>query len=67
SSAVPTVDHQTSVQTDAGIYICIKRSYKFHRQECRWARKISSSNILFFKSRQKAVNQGYTPCKVCNP
>lgn len=67
SSVVPTVDQQKSVKIDAGIYIGNKRSYKFHRQECRWARKISSSNSVFFKSRQKAVNQGYVPCKVCNP
>ncbi len=67
SSAVPTVDQQKSVQTDAGIYIGNKRSYKFHRQECRCVKQMSSSNRVFFKSRQEAVNQGYVPCKVCNP
>ena len=67
SSAVPTVDQKKSVKTDAGIYIGNKRSYKFHRQNCRWAKKMSSKNRVFFKSRQKAVKQGYVPCKVCNP
>jgi len=67
SSAVPTVDQQKIVKTDAGIYIGNKRSYKFHRQDCKWVKKMSSDNRVFFKSRQKAVNQGYVPCKVCNP
>ena len=67
SSAVPTVNQKKSVQTDAGIYIGNKRSHKFHRQECRWAKKMSSNNSVFFKSRQKAKKQGYVPCKVCNP
>jgi len=67
SSAVPTVDQQKSVQTDAGIYIGNKRSHKFHRPECRWAKKMSSTNKIFFQSRQEAISKGYEPCKVCNP
>jgi len=67
SSAVPEVDHQRSVQTDSGAYIGNKRSHKFHRPECRWAKKMSSTNKIFFQSRQEAINQGYVPCKVCNP
>ena len=67
SSAVPTVDQQKSVQTDAGIYIGNKRSHKFHRPECRWAKAMSSANKVFFQSRQEAINQGYVPCKVCKP
>ena len=67
SSVIPAVDHQKSVQTDAGIYIGNKRSHKFHRQECRWAKKMTSVNKMFFQSRQNAINQGYVPCKVCKP
>jgi len=67
SSAVPAVNHQKSVQTDAGMYIGNKRSHKFHRPECRWAKKMSSTNKIFFQSRQDAISKGYEPCKVCNP
>jgi len=67
SSAVPTLDQQKRVQTDAGIYIGNKRSHKFHRPECRWPKKMSSTNKIFFQSRQEAINQGYAPCKVCKP
>ncbi|MBW2590675.1 MAG: hypothetical protein JRD71_08165 [Deltaproteobacteria bacterium] len=67
SSGLPTLDQQKGVQTDVGIYIGNKRSHKFHRPECRWAKKMSSTNKIFFQSRQEAISQGYAPCKVCNP
>ena len=67
SSAAPEVDYQRSVQTDAGAYIGNKGSHKFHRPECRWAKAMSPKNKVVFTTRQEAINQGYVPCKVCNP
>ena len=43
------------------------RTLIFHYPDCEWAEKISSNNLVKFKSRQEAVNQGYTACKVCKP
>ena len=60
---------QKSVQADAGVYIGNKRSHKFHRPECRWAKTMSSKNKVVFTARQEAINQGYVPGKgkVCKP
>lgn len=67
SSVVPEVDHQKSVQADAGAYIGNKRSHKFHRPECRWAKTMSLKNKVVFTARQEAINQGYVPGKICKP
>ena len=40
---------------------------RFHRLDCKWAKKISSYNMQSFDKRDEAVRQGYIPCKVCNP
>ncbi len=43
------------------------RSLTFHYPSCEWAKKIGSNNLVEFKNRQEAINQGYDPCKVCKP
>ena len=40
---------------------------KFHLITCPYVSQMSSSNKIYFSSRQDAINQGYIPCKVCNP
>jgi micrococcal nuclease len=42
-------------------------SRKYHYSCCRWAKKISPANEIWFNSSQDARNQGYVPCKVCCP
>ena len=56
-----------SMQTQSDIYVGNISSHKFHKPDCRWAKKISTGNRAYFKSRQEAINKGYTPCKVCRP
>lgn len=48
-------------------YIGNSNSLKFHRPTCQWAKKISPTNRVEFKSKQDAINQGYVACKVCKP
>jgi len=64
SSLVPIV---LPIKTPSCAFIGNMRSHKFHRPDCRWAKKISPGNRVCFKSRQEAIDQGYTPCKVCRP
>ena len=40
---------------------------KFHKASCSSVSKMSEGNKVFFSSRNQAVNQGYVPCKLCNP
>ncbi len=48
-------------------YVCSVNSNIFHYPNCKWAEKIKEENKRWFKSRQEALDKGYTPCKVCNP
>lgn len=50
-----------------GSFVGSYKSNKYHRPDCQWAKKVSKSNIIWFKDRQDARNKGYIPCKVCNP
>ena len=50
---------------EAGMYIGNKNSKKFHRQDCRALP--AEKNRVYFDSRDKAIQNGYDPCKICNP
>ena len=51
----------------AGTYIGNANSHKFHYPTCKSVGKMSEKNKVTFSSRDEAINQGYTPCKNCNP
>jgi micrococcal nuclease len=42
-------------------------SKKYHLPDCRYAQKIKPENLISFQSIEDARDQGYLPCKVCNP
>ena len=42
-------------------------SKKYHRPDCRYALKIKPENLIYFQSEEDAKEQGYLPCKSCNP
>ena len=46
-------------------YIGNSSSHKFHRPDC--STLPSSENQVYFDTRDDAINQGYVPCKRCNP
>lgn len=48
-------------------YVASVHKEPFHRVSCRWAQKISPANAVYYNTRQEAINDGYRPCKVCNP
>lgn len=55
------------LEKEKGAYVGNKSSKKFHRLDCPWAKKISERNRVYFKTREEAIKQGYTPCSVCKP
>lgn len=75
----PTSSHQTSSSSsdtgssashsssDSGSYVGNANSGKFHVPGCGSVGKMSEKNKVFFSSRSEAINQGYVPCKRCNP
>jgi len=43
------------------------KSDKYHYPDCRWAKKISPGNEIWFSSFVDAKMKGYVPCGVCHP
>jgi micrococcal nuclease len=48
-------------------YIGNSRSMKFHTLTCEYGQQISPKNAVDLSSRDEAIDEGYAPCKVCNP
>ena len=68
SSSHSTSNSDTSSDTStSGTYIGNSNTMKFHLPTCKWGNKISERNKVIFTSREQAINQGYVPCKVCQP
>lgn len=55
----------TTTQTTQ--YIGSKNTKKYHREDCQYVETISDKNKVYFSSSQEAQNEGYIPCKACNP
>ncbi|NDO19469.1 hypothetical protein FMM68_07340 [Lachnospiraceae bacterium MD329] len=62
-TASPTVAPER--QIDEIVYIGNKNSKKFHRANCNTLP--SAKNRVKFKSRDEAVEWGYSPCYNCQP
>jgi len=43
------------------------KSDKYHYPDCRWAKKISPENEVWFSGSEDASGKGYVPCGVCHP
>lgn len=53
---------------DKGTYIVNLNSKKFHTEDCSSAAKISEDNKKTYTgSRQNLIDNGYEPCRQCNP
>lgn len=73
----PTSSHQSSssssdtssshTSSGSGSYVGNSNSGKFHFANCDSVGKMSEKNKVLFSSRDEAINQGYVPCKRCNP
>lgn len=51
-----------------GTYIISKNTRKFHYPSCYYVKRIKPYNqIKYNGSRKSLINQGYSPCKGCNP
>ena len=48
-------------------YVGNIKSKKYHKLNCRSAKKLKSNNRVYFKDTEEAGKQGYAPCKLCKP
>lgn len=67
SSSSQSDDSSSSSSSDSGSYVGNSNSGKFHKASCSSVDDMSEGNKVFFNSRDEAINQGYVPCKRCNP
>jgi endonuclease YncB( thermonuclease family) len=44
-----------------------RKSFRFHRPDCPFGKKISKKNLIRFRSTYDAFWEGYTPCRRCRP
>ena len=56
--AVPTGEYK---------YVGSVNSNKYHRPDCKWAKRIKPENEIWFRDKEDARKHGYVPCKVCKP
>ncbi len=48
-------------------YVASKNSKVFHKPDCHWVRQIKPENLVYYSSRDEAINAGKKPCKQCKP
>ncbi len=48
-------------------YLGSRESYRFHRPECVFGEQIQPHNLLIFEKRREAFQEGFSPCKHCEP
>ena len=64
-------DIQESIQNEQTLtdkYILNTNTKKFHKPDCKSARKILDKNKKEYEgARQTLIDEGYEPCKNCNP
>lgn len=55
-------------QEQEGSYVANKNTKKFHLDTCESVNEMNPENRLFFEGfRQDLIDEGYIPCKRCNP
>lgn len=67
SSSTSHSSDSSSSSSGSGSYVANANTGKFHVASCSSVSKMSEKNKVYFSSRDSAVNQGYVPCKRCNP
>lgn len=65
SNSNKNTNNSSSTTTE---YILNMNTHKFHTPSCRSVKQMSNSNKGVYKGkRQDLIDQGYEPCKICNP
>ncbi len=64
--AISQTSSTESAESD-GTFVGSVKSDKYHYPSCKWAKKIKSSNEIWFDGSAEARAAGYSPCSVCNP
>lgn len=61
-------DHTVQESTIATTYVLNTNTKKFHYSDCASVNRMSEKNKAIYEgNREDVINQGYDPCKKCNP
>ncbi len=52
---------------DADPYVANRNSDTFHRQGCRWVRRIKEGNAVYLAGAEEALARSFKPCRSCCP
>lgn len=64
----PASPNQNSSSENAKVeYIGNLNTHIFHKSTCGSVGTMKEENKIIFEGRDAAINDGYTPCKRCNP
>lgn len=66
-AASQTQTKATEVTSPVEGYIGNKNSKIFHNPDCNSVAKAKDKNKVVFSTRKEATENGYSPCKTCNP
>lgn len=58
--------NETELENNAA-YVGNMSTLKFHTLTCPAGEKIADRKVIYFKTREEAVNGLFQPCKICNP
>ena len=62
------VDRKSQNNGEENSYVLNTKTLKFHRLDCSSVTEMNANNRKdVTMSREEMINQGYTPCKRCNP
>jgi hypothetical protein len=48
-------------------FVASKNSKVFHKPDCSSAKRINPGNLVTYSTREKAIEAGKRPCKICKP
>ncbi len=67
-TSTATEETSESAESPACNYVANKNTKKFHYPSCSSVSDMKESNKLYYDgTRDELINQGYEPCKRCNP
>jgi len=61
------IDPTNYVTEKEACFIGNSESKKFHTLKCEAGSKVADRRAVYFRSREDAIEEGYIPCKICNP
>ncbi len=68
AAAAATAAQEATEAPDEVTYVGNANTHKFHRPSCSSVDDMKESNkVFFYGDRQELIDNGYEPCKRCNP